>query len=49
MTDPAHNRSGVPWSTLYFKGNYPRLQRAKREWDPTNFFRHRMSIEPAAR
>lgn len=49
MADPAHNRSGVPWSTLYFKGNYPRLQRAKRRYDPTDFFRHSLSIAPAAR
>src|SRR5882724_3665948 len=48
VADPAHNRSGVPWSTLYYKGNYPRLQQVKKRWDPTNFFRHHMSIEPAA-
>lgn len=46
MRDPARNRSGVPWSTLYFKGNYPRLQRAKDRWDPTDYFRHSLSIEP---
>lgn len=44
--DPKHNRSDVPWSTLYYKDNYPRLQKTKDRWDPTNFFRHSMSIEP---
>jgi hypothetical protein len=44
LNDPAHNRSGVPWSTLYWGENYPRLQRVKATWDPTNFFRHRQSI-----
>ncbi|WP_204018248.1 FAD-dependent oxidoreductase [Sphaerimonospora thailandensis] len=48
MADPAHNRSGMPWHTLYYKDNYPRLQRAKRRWDPGNFFRHSLSIEPTA-
>jgi len=45
MADSRHNRSGVPWSTLYFKGNYPRLQRAKTAWDPTNYFTHSLGIE----
>jgi aclacinomycin oxidase len=26
LADPALNTSGVPWSTLYYKNNYPRLQ-----------------------
>ncbi|QNP74829.1 FAD-binding oxidoreductase [Streptomyces roseirectus] len=46
MLDPRLNRSGVPWSTLYYKDNYDRLRRVKTHWDPHNFFRHRMSIEP---
>lgn len=48
MADPAYNRSGVPWHTLYYKENYPRLQRVKWQWDPGNFFRHSLSIEPSA-
>jgi hypothetical protein len=42
--DPAFNHSGVPWQTLYYSTNYPRLQQVKAKWDPTNFFRHSMSI-----
>ncbi|MEU7587809.1 FAD-binding protein [Micromonospora sp. NPDC049230] len=45
IRDPAINRSGVPWSTLYYKGNYAGLQRAKARWDPLNTFRHSQSIE----
>ncbi|MEU7151010.1 BBE domain-containing protein [Streptomyces sp. NPDC045456] len=29
MTDPEFNRSGIPWPTLYYKDNYPRLRKAK--------------------
>ena len=43
-TDPALNTSGVPWHTLYYKENYPRLQRIKARWDPRNVFRHALSI-----
>ncbi|WP_030422940.1 FAD-dependent oxidoreductase [Streptomyces sp. NRRL F-5065] len=49
MADPAHNRSGVPWHTLYYKGNYPRLQQVKKRWDPGNYFRHALSVEPPRR
>ncbi len=45
LADPAWNTSGVPWSTLYYKDNYPRLQRVKARWDPRNAFHHAMSIE----
>lgn len=44
LADPAWNTSGVPWSTLYFQGNYPRLQRVKARWDPRGIFRHALSI-----
>jgi hypothetical protein len=47
VADPSHNRSGVPWHTLYHKGNYARLQRIKRDWDPSDYFRHSLSIRPA--
>ena len=44
LMDPALNISGVPWYTLYYKANYPRLQGIKARWDPRNVFRHAMSI-----
>ncbi|WP_371792354.1 FAD-binding protein [Streptomyces sp. NBC_01471] len=46
LADPAWNTSGVPWHTLYYKGNYPRLQRVKSRWDPRDVFRHALAIEP---
>ncbi|MFI5762100.1 MULTISPECIES: FAD-dependent oxidoreductase [unclassified Streptomyces] len=45
IIDPQVNKSGVPWSTLYYKGNYPRLQRAKAKYDPKNVFRNSQSIQ----
>jgi len=48
LTDPRWNTSGVPWSTLYYKGNYPRLQRVKQAYDPRNTFRHALSVRPPA-
>ncbi|MFD9738231.1 FAD-binding oxidoreductase [Umezawaea sp. NPDC059074] len=44
LADPAWNTSGVPWSTLYYKGNYPRLQRVKARWDPRDVFNHALSV-----
>ncbi|MET9377886.1 FAD-binding protein [Streptomyces sp. NPDC002992] len=46
LSDPAFNTSAVPWHDLYWKGNYARLQRIKRDWDPRNVFQHRQSVRP---
>jgi len=46
LADPAWNTSGVGWQTLYYKDNYPRLQRVKKAYDPKNVFRHALSVEP---
>jgi aclacinomycin oxidase len=40
------NQSGVPWSELYYGGNYRKLQKAKSRWDPRQVFSHVMSVEP---
>jgi FAD binding domain-containing protein/berberine-like enzyme len=42
--DPTFNRTGLPWQSLFYDTNYPRLQQVKAKYDPTNFFRHSMSI-----
>jgi aclacinomycin oxidase len=44
LADPAMNKSGVPWHTLYYKDNYPRLQQIKRRYDPRNVFHHPLSV-----
>jgi len=44
LADPALNTSGVPWHTLYYQANYPRLQRVKARWDPRNVFHHALSV-----
>jgi len=44
VADPSLNTSGVPWSTLYYQDNYPRLQRIKARYDARNVFRHALSI-----
>jgi aclacinomycin oxidase len=41
------NQSNVPWYTLYYKENYPRLQHVKATWDPLNIFYHALSIQAA--
>lgn len=45
LADPELNTSGVPWHVLYYKDNYPRLQQIKQRYDPTDVFRHALSIE----
>jgi aclacinomycin oxidase len=42
--DSAMNTSGVPWPTLYYQDNYPRLQRVKARSDPRNVFHHALSV-----
>ncbi|HEX7077210.1 MAG TPA: FAD-binding oxidoreductase [Candidatus Eisenbacteria bacterium] len=44
LADPDLNTSGVPWHALYYRENYPRLQRVKARWDPGDVFRHPLSI-----
>ena len=44
LADPTLNTSGVPWYTLYYKDNYPRLQRVKARWDPLDVFHHALSV-----
>ncbi|GGN33623.1 FAD-binding protein [Streptomyces fuscichromogenes] len=44
LADPEWNKSPVPWHALYYKDNYPRLQRAKAHWDPRDVFRHALSV-----
>ena len=46
MADPAWNTSGVPWSTLYYRDSYPRLQQIKARWDPRDVFRHALGVRP---
>ncbi|MDT0547060.1 FAD-binding oxidoreductase [Streptomyces lonegramiae] len=47
LRNPAWNTSDTPWHHLYYKDNYRRLQQVKAKYDPTNAFRHSLSIEPA--
>jgi Berberine and berberine like len=44
LADPRLNTSGVPWHTLYYKDNYPRLQKVKARWDRLDVFHHALSI-----
>lgn len=44
LANPEWNKSGIPWHTLYYKDNYPRLQKVKSKWDPLNIFYHALSI-----
>ncbi|MFI8852964.1 FAD-binding oxidoreductase [Streptomyces sp. NPDC053499] len=44
LADPGRNTSGVPWHDLYYRDNYPALQRVKETWDPLEVFRHALSV-----
>ncbi|WP_420900472.1 BBE domain-containing protein [Micromonospora tulbaghiae] len=44
IAEPAWNRSGVPWHAFHYRGNYPRLQPAKRTYDPLGVFHHGLSV-----
>jgi hypothetical protein len=44
LADSRLNTSGVPWQTLYYRDNYPRLQQIKARWDPRDVFHHGLSI-----
>jgi FAD/FMN-containing dehydrogenase len=46
INDPTQNTTGVPWHTLYYKDNYPRLQQVKARYDPLDVFRHNQGVEP---
>ncbi|WP_026403630.1 BBE domain-containing protein [Actinomadura rifamycini] len=45
LSDKNWNTSGQPWSKLYYKEEYLRLQKAKARWDPLNVFRNQQSVE----
>jgi hypothetical protein len=45
LANPTWNTSGVPWSALYYKDNYARLQEVKATWDPLNIFHHALSVQ----
>ncbi|MFH8990413.1 FAD-binding oxidoreductase [Streptomyces sp. NPDC017940] len=44
LGDAAWNTSSTAWNSLYYKGNYARLQKTKAAWDPKNIFRHAQSV-----
>ncbi|PIB12350.1 FAD-linked oxidase [Streptomyces sp. HG99] len=47
IRDPYQNTTGVPFYTILYKDNYPRLQRVKDTYDPRNVFRHGLSLNPS--
>ena len=44
LADAAFNASGVPWSTLYYRDGYARLQRVKARWDARDVFHHALGV-----
>ncbi|MFB9321612.1 BBE domain-containing protein [Cryptosporangium minutisporangium] len=46
LADPEWNTPHCPWYSMYYRGNYPRLQRVKLRWDPLEVFHHALSIAP---
>ncbi|MFF1799388.1 BBE domain-containing protein, partial [Kitasatospora sp. NPDC058263] len=46
LADPAWNTSSAPWSTIYYKDNYARLQQIKAARDPRDIFHHALSVRP---
>ncbi len=46
LKDEKWNRSTTPWSELYYRENYPKLQETKRRWDPGDIFNHALLIVP---
>ena len=46
LVEEEWNQSGVPWSALYYGGNYKTLQEAKSRWDPHQVFDHALAVEP---
>ncbi|MFC6887073.1 FAD-binding oxidoreductase [Actinomadura yumaensis] len=49
VADPKWNTSQTPWSQLYYKDNYPKLQQVKARWDPRDVFKHTLSVRPPGR